>query len=96
MKYSGRKTCGGECLRAENKGVAGSRLEKLSEADLELLAKGSGGRSDGLVPPEPFSRSTTKAKVNTPLETLMERAGAPLNRSGVYGRSSPSGEILWL
>lgn len=61
-------------LRAKNNGVAGSRLEKLSEADLELLAKGSRGRSDGMAPPEPLSGSTTKAKVNTPLETLMEKS----------------------
>lgn len=30
-------------------------------------------KSEGSVPPEPFSCSATQAKVNTPLQTLMER-----------------------
>lgn len=33
-------------------------------------------KSDGVLPPEPFSRYATKAKVNTLLERLMECSGA--------------------
>lgn len=34
------------------------------------------GKSDGIVPPEPFSCYATEAKVNTLPETLMESTGA--------------------
>lgn len=43
-------------------------------------------KSEGVVPPEPFSCSATQAKVNTPLHTLMERKWSSFStyREGVH------------
>lgn len=43
-------------------------------------------KSGGVVPPEPFACSATQAKVNTPLQTLMERKWSSFStyREGVH------------